>query len=269
MLTWMRLEQFTRGAGVPTLNRNLVHIVEVPLPPLSEQKRIGRILDAANALRAKRSESLNQLDTLLRSTFLDMFGDPVANPSTSLEDVCELITDGTHQTPTYASEGVTFLSSKNVKTGEINWEEIKFIPESLHKELHKRLSPRRDDILLAKNGTTGTAAIVDRDDVFDIYVSLALLRPKSSVSPVYLLHAINSDHAAFQFKRALKGVGVPNLHLKEIRKTRISLPPFDLQRRFAAIFESVEQQKASQRALLDELDTLFASLQSRAFRGDL
>ena len=86
---------------------------------------------------------------------------------------------------------------------------------------------------------------------------------------MYLLHAINSDHAAFQFKRALKGVGVPNLHLKEIRKTRISLPPFDLQRRFAAIFESVEQQKASQRALLDELDTLFASLQSRAFRGEL
>ena len=257
------------AAGQRRVPADFFASLQIPLPPLAEQKRIAGILDAADALRARRRESLAQLDTLLQSTFLEMFGDPVTNPFVALEDVCELITDGTHQTPTYVSEGVKFLSSKNVKTGEINWEDIKFIPKSLHRKLHKRLSPRRNDILLAKNGTTGTAAIVDRDVVFDIYVSLALLRPKDSVTPLYLLNAINSDHAGFQFKRALKGVGVPNLHLKEIRKTRIPLPPLELQQRFAAIVESVEQQKVAQRAHLVELDTLFAALQQRAFAGEL
>ena len=54
--------------------------LQIPLPPLAEQKRIAGILDAADALRAKRREALAQLDTLLQSTFLDMFGDPVTNP---------------------------------------------------------------------------------------------------------------------------------------------------------------------------------------------
>jgi type I restriction enzyme S subunit len=101
------------------------------------------------------------------------------------------ITDGTHKTPTYSETGYKFLSSKNVTTGKIDWDNIMYIPEDLHNELYKRVAPQKDDILLAKNGTTGVAAIVDRDEVFDIYVSLALIRPdKTKVIPKYLLYAI-------------------------------------------------------------------------------
>lgn len=257
------------GGGQPNISQKILRSFPIPLPPLAEQKRIAGILDAADALRVKRRDAIASLDTLLQSTFLTLFGDPAICLPTSLEKVCTLITDGTHQTPTYSDKGIVFLSSKNVKTGEINWTDIKYIPQALHQNLHKRLSPQRNDILLAKNGTTGTAAIVDRDDVFDIYVSLALLRPKESISPIYLLHAINSDYTAFQFKRALKGVGVPNLHLKEIRKTKIPLPSLREQKHFATIAKSIEKQKSQQRAHLAELDTLFASLQSRAFKGEL
>ena len=95
-----------------------------------------------------------------------------------LKDLCTIdITDGTHKTPTYADEGYIFLSSKNVTSGVIDWENVMYIPESLHNELYKRIAPQKNDILLAKNGSTGVAAIVDRDEVFDIYVSLALIRP--------------------------------------------------------------------------------------------
>ena len=68
------------------------------------------------------------------------------------------------------------MSSKNVTTGKIDWENVVCIPESLHVELYKRLAPMQGDILLAKNGTTGVAALVDKDAIFDIYVSLALIR---------------------------------------------------------------------------------------------
>lgn len=80
LLSWMKLERHTRGTGVPTLNRNLVHVVPVPVPPLEEQKRIAAILDKADAIRRKRKEAIALTEELLRSTFLDMFGDPVTNP---------------------------------------------------------------------------------------------------------------------------------------------------------------------------------------------
>ena len=99
-----------------------------------------------------------------------------------LKDLCLTeITDGTHKTPTYSENGYIFLSSKNVTSGKIDWKNVVYIPESLHNELYKRIRPQKDDILLAKNGTTGVAALVDKDEVFDIYVSLALIRPNKNL----------------------------------------------------------------------------------------
>ena len=91
-----------------------------------------------------------------------------------LPEICVIpITDGTHQTPTYSDKenGVPFLSSKDVTSGKIDWSKIKYITKELHQELQKRIAPKKDDILLAKNGTTGVAAIVEDETIFDIYVT--------------------------------------------------------------------------------------------------
>ena len=174
----------------------------------------------------------------------------------NLEQICEFITDGTHQTPKYSESGYIFLSSKNVTTGKINWEEVKYISEELHNILYKRVSPKLDDILLAKNGTTGVAAIVDKDIIFDIYVSLAILRPfKKYINSKYLLHIINSSTTKNQFNKGLKGIGVPNLHLEQIRKVIFPLPPLSEQRR---IVEKIEELLA----LVDDLETNKTDLQS-------
>ena len=104
-----------------------------------------------------------------------------------LQTICYPITDGTHKTPTYSDSGYIFLSAKNITTGKINWNDIMYIPKSLHDELYSRVSPKMNDILLAKNGTTGVAAIVDRECEFDIYVTLALLRVvNNNISSQYL-----------------------------------------------------------------------------------
>lgn len=174
----------------------------------------------------------------------------------NLEQICEFITDGTHQTPKYSESGYIFLSSKNVTTGKINWEEVKYISEELHNILYKRVSPKLDDILLAKNGTTGVAAIVDKDIIFDIYVSLAILRPfKKYINSKYLLYIINSSTTKNQFNKGLKGIGVPNLHLEQIRKVIFPLPPLSEQRR---IVEKIEELLA----LVDDLETNKTDLQS-------
>ena len=98
-----RMVDVATGANYPAVSDAKIKASKIPLPPLAEQKRIAGILDAADALRAKRREALAQLDTLLQSTFLDMFGDPVTNPmgweKPPLEDLCEKVIDCPHSTP--------------------------------------------------------------------------------------------------------------------------------------------------------------------------
>ena len=175
-----------------------------------------------------------------------------------LKDLCSIdITDGTHKTPTYADSGYIFLSSKNVTSGEIDWDNVMYIPEELHKELYQRLAPQKDDILLAKNGTTGVAALVDREEIFDIYVSLALIRPdKNKIIPKYLLYAINSESSKRYFNSHLKGVGVPNLHLTHIRETPISVPDFRTQEEIIKRLDKVSDLIAKRRQQLEKLDLL-------------
>ena len=186
-----------------------------------------------------------------------------------LKEICAKITDGTHQTPKYFDEGVIFLSSKNVTSGKIDWDNIKYIDEKQHLEMHKRVAPRVGDILLAKNGTTGVAAMVDRDVVFDIYVSLAHIRVLEEVTPEFMLYFINSPIAKKQFNKRLKGSGVPNLHLEEIREVEILLPPLSEQQRIVAIldevFEAIAKAKANAEQNLKNAKELFESYLQKVF----
>jgi type I restriction enzyme, S subunit len=188
----------------------------------------------------------------------------------TLGEVCDQITDGTHQTPTYFEDGYIFLSSKSVTSGIIDWGKSRFIDENQHKAMQKRVSPKRDDILLAKNGTTGVAALVDRDIDFDIYVSLALLRPKKIITPRLLLYFINSPMAKDQFNKRIKGVGVPNLHLQEIREVRLTFPvSIPEQRRIVSIldeaFAGLDVMRANAEKNLQNARDLFDSYLNAVF----
>ncbi|HNW12810.1 MAG TPA: restriction endonuclease subunit S [Candidatus Rifleibacterium sp.] len=192
-----------------------------------------------------------------------------------LNRVCEKITDGTHQTPKYFDYGFLFLSSRNVTSGKIDWENVKYIDDKQHVEMQRRVSPRLHDILLAKNGTTGVAAMVDRDVTFDIYVSLALLRPLEGILPKFLLYFINSPLAKEQFNKRLKGIGVPNLHLEEIREVELAYPESEAeQQRIVGIldeaFESIAVAKANAEKNLQNTRALFESYLQSVFtqRGE-
>ena len=246
--------------------------IKIDVPEIEEQNCVVDKLDRIRCIIDQRNEELEQLDNLIKARFVELFGSISNNKFgyevMSLQDVCEPIKDGTHQTPTYTEDtvnGYKFLSSKDVTSGKVDWNHLKYIPEELHKELYKRISPRKGDILLAKNGTTGVAAIVDRDDVFDIYVSLALLRPLGMVTSEYLCSAVNSIETKHQFDSSLKGIGVPNLHLGEIKKTKIVVPPIEAQEQFADFVKQVDKSKVAVQKALDEAQLLFDSLMQEYF----
>ena len=245
--------------------------LEVPEKSYSEQEEIIQLFDNVAKIIELKQQELQGLDNLIKSRFVEMFGTIYNNKFgyeiRTLQDVCEQIKDGTHQTPTYTDDvinGYKFLSSKDVTTGRIDWTHLKYIPEELHNELYARIAPKKGDILLAKNGTTGIAAIVDRDEVFDIYVSLALLRP-INMDSIYLWAAINSVETKRQFDSSLKGIGVPNLHLGEIKKAKIIIPPRSEQEQFADFVTQVDKLKFEVQKSLAETQTLMDSLMQQYF----
>ncbi|MCH5346058.1 MAG: restriction endonuclease subunit S [Muribaculaceae bacterium] len=255
-----------RGLAQKNLDVKKFLNITIPVPPREVQEQIVAELDTITEGIAALREQVADLDRLAQTLFYETFGDPITNPKgyniTKLSDVCSLITDGTHQTPTYTDDkinGVKFLSAKDVVNGYIDWNNIKYIPFNLHKELHKRLAPKRGDILLCKNGTTGIAALVETDEVFDIYVSLALLRANDDIDKKYLLYAINNPFTKEQFTNSLIGIGVPNLHLNKIRNTKIIVPPLSLQQRFAEQIEAIEAMKATLATQVADAQTLLDS----------
>ena len=242
-------ERLNTTVTIPSLTKANLLQIEINVPDMDEQRHVVSVLDEICRLTDLQQQELHNLDQLVKSRFIELFGTIHDNrfgfSVVTLQDVSAPIKDGTHQTPIYttdAENGYKFLSSKDVTTGKVDWSHLKYIPEELHRELYARISPRKGDILLAKNGTTGIAAIVDRDEVFDIYVSLALIRPHG-VDSTYLWAAINAAETKQQFDASLKGIGVPNLHLGEIKKAHIILPPMELQEQFAAFVEQTDKSK--------------------------
>lgn len=265
------IEDKTPFVTVKHLSAKELNRIVVPIPTVTEQQKISTVLQSLDNLITLRKQQLSKLDELVKSRFIELFGTIHDNKFgyeiKTLQDVCEQIKDGTHQTPTYTDDSVNgykFLSSKDVTTGKIDWTHIKYIPEELHNELYARIAPQKGDILLAKNGTTGIAAIVDREEIFDIYVSLALLRP-IEMNSVYLWAAINSVETKQQFDSSLKGIGVPNLHLGEIKKARIIVPPIEEQKQFAAFVEQTNKLKFEVKEALEKLETLKKSLMQKYF----
>lgn len=244
------IKTYSGTVGQQRINMNFVYNYLIPLPPLEIQQRIvarieslfSRLDEAAAKVQAVIDSHEARKQAILHKAFsgeltkkwrkengvsLDSWEEK------TLQEVCAIpITDGTHQTPTYSDKynGIPFLSSKDVTKGYIDWDHIKYITKELHNILYKRIAPKQGDILLAKNGTTGVAALVTEDRIFDIYVTLALLRPNINIiNRYFLLYIINSYICKIQFNNKLTGIGLPNLHLCDIKKVFVPIPTLNEQ----------------------------------------
>tara|TARA_R110002096_G_scaffold42144_24_gene113841 strand:- start:13087 stop:14223 length:1137 start_codon:yes stop_codon:yes gene_type:complete len=249
--------------------------IQIPLPPLAEQKRIAGILDAADALRAKRRESLAQLDTLLQSTFLTLFGDPVTNPMgwenaplEKLIDPNRPITYGILKPGPDIEDGIPYVRVVDIKNEQVLVNQLRRTTVEIANQYNRsRLKP--GDLLMSIRGHVGRMAITPHDaegaNITQDTARLALAEAEAA----YVMQCITTQGMQHYMARRTKGIAVRGINLGDVKKLPIPTPPLDLQHSFAAVVESVERQKARLRAHLAELDTLFASLQSRAFNGEL
>jgi type I restriction enzyme S subunit len=152
-----------------------------------------------------------------------------------LAQLCTRITDGTHQTPNYQDQGVIFISAKNIKDGQLDFADRKYITCEEHEFLTKSAKPASGDLLLTKSGSLGDVAVIpELDFEFSIFESLALLKPRRDlVDPHYLYQYIRSPEAARHFHGITTGLAVKHLHLGDLRKLKVFLPPLKRQREIA------------------------------------
>lgn len=150
------------------------------------------------------------------------------------------LTDGTHATPKYTTSGVKFVSVKDMSNGALSLDNTKFISQEEHKELFSRCNPEKGDMLLSKVGTTGVPAIIDTDEQFSLFVSVALLKYSHvCIDEHFLYNLILSPLVQEQAKENTRGVGNKNWVLDAIANTMVVLPPLAEQKRIVAKIEEL------------------------------
>ena len=274
------VSQLAAGVNINNLKKEHLDNLQIPLPPITEQKRIARILDATDALRTMRREAIAQLDALVKSTFLDMFGDPVTNPKgLGIELLGELITtgpqNGLYKPQRYYGSGVRILRIDGFFGGVVNdLSALKRVDVS-EKDVQKYGLSESDIVINRVNSRShlGKSALIPELGGEPVVYESNMMRlavDSTRVSPLFMIHLLQTSFIRNQILRSAKdSINQSSINQGDVKALRILVPSMDSQRHFVSIAESIGHQKGRCSAHLTELDTLFASLQSRAFRGDL
>jgi type I restriction enzyme S subunit len=275
------MEQHLHGATMKHVNRGEFLATRIPLPPLDEQRRIAAILDQADGLRTARNRSAGVADELTSALFLDMFGDPVANraawPRVPLGELVSGVTSGTspvcESRPARDGEWAV-LKLGAVSYGRFNHSENKAFLGDLNSL--RRVEVRSGDFLFSRKNTkelVGATVVVEETPprllLPDLIFRLGLQPDR--LDPLYLHHLLRSKRKRPQVVALASGSAssMANISQGRLLGLQVELPPIDLQRTYAERLRGVGRLDRRFVRSRTELDTLFTSLQSRAFSGKL
>jgi len=262
---------------VKHLSSKDVEEIEIPAWPLATQKHIARVLEQADQLRKQAQQMESELNQLAQSLFLEMFGDPVANPkrfgTATIEEVSVRVTKGESpnwQGFSYQESGVRFITSENVRDGELD-DRVKYIPIKFHEKL-SRSQLLEHDLLVNLVGASVARSCLVPSCALPANINQAVgvvTLDCNKVIPVFVLDQFTLP----SFKRRLIGETVEaaraNLSLKDIRDTVILCPDIETQRKYADKRKVIDSLWYEQRRKIDLLNDAFKSLMQRAFNGEL
>lgn len=251
-------------------------------PNLTEQRRIAKILDQTEELAAKRREALVQLENLAQAVFIEMFGDQRKSEDWPVKTIADVAAshNGAIRTGPFGSQllhsefvdaGVAVLGIDNAVANEFRWGERRFITESKYREL-RRYTVKPGDVLITIMGTCGRCAVVPDDVPTAINTKhlCCITLNQAECLPSFLQAFFLRHPAARQYlETTSKGAIMEGLNMGLIKAMPISVPPIRLQQLFAKRIQHIEAVKATHRLALAESDALFASLQQRAFAGQI
>ncbi len=287
LLKILRMENMNKAAAVPGLNRNDVYQIKIKFPPLPTQQKIVSILEKAEQAKEMRKEAdelTKDFLKLILYQFLKFTNIHIKQEFHNtdktlpkgflwkrLSEVCLDIADIDHKMPKAVQNGVPFISAKDLTDeGDILFDNTKYISHTDFKRLSRKIKPEKGDIIYSRIGTVGRAAIVKVDIDFLPSYSCCTIKPNLNIiNGEYLACCLNSGIVLMQAQHGTRGIGVPDLGMKEIKDFLIPLPPIELQNKFASLVREVESMKEQQKHSKEQLDNLFNALMQKAFKGEM
>lgn len=270
-----RFAKNSRGVGIFHLGRKALAQWELPLPSITEQRRIAAVLDAADALLAKRREALAKIDSLTQAIFADLFMGPQSAsrwPIVTLGEVCQAKGEYGANVPSQEFDGSRprYLRITDIRDDGSLIEEA-VAPGGQENEWKSKFL-RPGDIVFARSGATVGKTFLTREDTDPLVFAGYLIRfvpDQQRVIPEYLYQFTRTGKYRAWVEKAATTVAQPNINAKRYGQLEMPLPPLDDQRRFSSVVQEIRRSSQTLKAQADLLDTLFASLQQRAFRGEL
>lgn len=273
-----------KGATFLQITKKDIEDTIIPLVDIGKQKQIGNILAKAQALVEIRKLQLEQLDLLVKSRFIEMFGNPVTNPIgwevRNLKSLSTKILSG--NTPkggsqVYVDTGIIFFRSQNIWKNRIELDDVAYIDEQTHRKM-SRTSLKNRDILITKTGRINTensslgraALFLGEDDSANINGHVYLVRLKKGVIHEFVLYILISD----EYRDYIREVCVGGIDKRQINKEHLEefpiiMPPIDLQQRFADYVRQIDKLKSKMQQGLKDLESNFQALLQKAFKGEL
>ena len=266
-------ERLNKAVTIPSLTKSDLLKIELKLPTIETQKKIvDRLIKVEQIIQLKKRE-LQKLDTLVKSRFVEMFGDPVANDkewtTLPLEEACKTIVDCPHSTPSYTTENTGFMCIRTsiVKKNKILWDDIEYIPEDEFIKRIQRKKPEIGDVVYPREGAIlGIAAIIDRECNVALGQRSMLLSPDANKClSEFLCVAMNCDSFLDNALKGIAGSASPHINVGDIKSFKMIMPPIELQNQFADFVQQVDKSKSKIQKSLQETQLLFDSLMQKYF----
>lgn len=268
------LNSLGRGATFKEISKSIVENIEIPLPPLEEQRKIAAVLDKVSDLIAKRRRQLDKLDALVKCRFIEMFGDQKSNsnsyPISQLSEHIEFLTSGSRGWAQYCVDNGSewFITIKNVKDCRISIDNMQPINAPDNAEA-KRTKVQEGDLLIsitADLGRTGvvTKEIADHGAYINQHLTCIRLN-KEMLNPLYVAFFMESPAGKEQFESKNQSAVKAGLNFNSINSLRLLVPPMDEQNAFVGFVHQIDKSKLIIQQTLDKLEILKKALMQEYF----
>lgn len=219
----------------------------IELPSIEVQRKIVNIISKAKEIVRRKENEFELLDELVKARFVEMFGDLRVNDKGwkyyKLDELTELITDGEHATPKRTTQGIYLLSARNVLNHQLSLEDVDYIDYDEFSRISRRIIPREGDVLISCSGSIGRCCVVPKNIKFQMVRSIALLRFKSNINPVFAEYMITSDYLQDQINKSKTASSQANLFQGKIKSLKGVVPPLELQNQFATFVQEIDKSR--------------------------